>query len=374
MKHAFLGLFSAILITFSTQTTQADTRQFSSEAHDFRVEVLTNALANPWGMAFLPDGRILITEKNSRLRLFANGQLSDPLSGLPDIAVVGQGGLLDVAVDPDFSDNRMVYLSYSEPGDGGYGTAVLRGRLGERGLSDTEVIFRQNRKTSSGRHFGSRFTFARDKTLFITLGDRADRPSAQDPFDHSGSVLRINRDGSIPSDNPFVDGNDALPEIWSIGHRNVQGADLHPDTGELWTIEHGARGGDEVNLPKAGKNYGWPVISYGRHYSGAKIGVGVAQEGMEQPLHYWDPSIAPAGSSFYDGDLFPEWRGNLFVSALKFQLLSRLELNGEKVVREERLLEGEYGRIRDVETGPDGALYLLTNDGDGLLLRLSPAK
>ncbi|MEM8838864.1 MAG: PQQ-dependent sugar dehydrogenase, partial [Pseudomonadota bacterium] len=357
MKYAFLGLFSAILITVSTQTAHADTRQFSSDAHDFRVEVLTNALANPWGMAFLPDGRILITEKSGRLRLFANGQLSDPLSGLPDIAAVGQGGLLDVAVDPDFNDNQMVYISYSEPGDGGYGTAVLRGRLGERGLSDTEVIFQQNRKTSSGRHFGSRFTFARDQTLFITLGDRADRPSAQDPFDHSGSVVRINRDGSIPSDNPFVDGKDALPEIWSIGHRNVQGADLHPDTGELWTIEHGARGGDEVNLPEAGKNYGWPVISYGRHYSGAKIGVGVAQEGMEQPVHYWDPSIAPAGSSFYDGDLFPEWRGNLFVSALKFQLLARLEFDGEKVVREERLLEGEYGRIRDVETGPDGALY-----------------
>jgi glucose/arabinose dehydrogenase len=274
------------------------------------VEV-ASGLAHPWGIAFLPDGRALVTEREGRLRLMERGgRLSEPLKGLPKLAAAGQGGLLDVAIDPDFAQNRMVYLSFSEAGTGGAGTAVARGRLGEAGLENTELIYRQEPKVRGGNHFGSRLAFAPDRTLYVTQGDRfAYRKEAQNLDSLIGKVVRINRDGSIPAGNPFAQGG-GRPEIWSYGHRNMQGAAIEPSTGRLWTHEHGARGGDEINRPDAGKNYGWPVISYGVDYSGARIGVGTRAPGMEQPVFYWDPSIAPSGMMFYTGDAFPDWKGS----------------------------------------------------------------
>lgn len=340
------------------------------------VEVVASGFEHPWGMAFLPDGRILVTERSGRLRLVSDGAVSAPLDGLPDVDVNGQGGLLDVALHPDFSENGLVYLSHVAPGGGG--TAVTRARLEAGGenprLSDTETVFSMNNKTRGSRHFGSRLAFADDGTLFFTIGDRGERPRAQDPSDHAGSVLRIRDDGSIPEDNPDVFGQDAAPEIWSIGHRNPQSAAIHPETRKLWVVEHGARGGDEINVPEKGRNYGWPVISYGVHYSGGRIGVGTEAPGMEQPIHYWDPSIAPSGMAFYTGSRFPGWQGNLFVGALKDRHLERLELDGETVVHSERLLRGLNARIRDVRDGPDGALYVLTDAPDGALLRITPAQ
>lgn len=361
---AFILLPTASLIT-------AQAKDFKSEDHAFKVDVVAENLDEPWGFAFLPDGKILVTEKEGRLRIINGAEVSQPLKGVPDVVDSGQGGLLDVAVDPDFATNGHIYLTFSEPGKGGAGTAVARAKLGKGELENTEVIFSQNKKSRGGRHFGSRIAFAPDGTLFFTIGDRGDRPRAQDPFDHAGSVLRINKDGSIPKDNPFADAKKALPEIWSIGHRNAQGIDVHPVTGEVWTVSHGARGGDEINKPEAAKNYGWPVISYGRHYSGGKIGEGTEKEGLEQPLFYWDPSIAPSSMTFYSGDLFPKWKGDMFVGALAGELVSRIKMDGDKITGEERLLEDEYGRIRRIKEGPDGALYAITDDGE--LLRISPA-
>jgi glucose/arabinose dehydrogenase len=326
-------------------------------------------------MAFLPDGALLVTERSGQLRIVRDGEVSDPIAGVPEVRDRGQGGLLDVALDPNFATTRLVYLSYSEAGGEGAGTAVARGRLEGARLANTQVIFRQQPKTGGGNHFGSRLVFARDGTLFVTLGERFDyRDEAQNPANHLGKIVRINPDGSVPSDNPFVGrGDGARPEIWSLGHRNVQGAAINPETGALWTDEHGPRGGDEVNIPQAGKNYGWPVIGYGVHYSGAKIGVGTAKPGLEQPVYYWDPSIAPSGMAFYTGDRFAGWRGNLFVGALKYRLLVRLELDGTRVVAEERMLKDLDERIRDVRQGPDGLIYLLTDSDDGRILRLEPA-
>jgi aldose sugar dehydrogenase len=317
---------------------------------------------------------MLVTERPGRLRLLGtDGRLSEPLDGMPEVYARGQGGLLDVALDPRFAENRLVYFSFAEAGDGAAGTAVARGRFGESGLEEVRVIYRQQPKAGGGAHFGSRLVFARDGTLFVTQGDRNAKQPAQDLQSHIGKVVRINTDGSVPRDNPFVGRAGVRPEIWSWGHRNAQGAALNPATGKLWTIEHGARGGDEVNVVEAGKNYGWPVITYGVDYSGAKIGEGTHRQGMEQPIFYWDPSIAPSGAVFYTGDKFPGWRGNLFTGALKDQLLSRLVLDGEKVVREERMLQGMQQRIRDVRQGPDGFLYLLTDESDGRVLRVRPA-
>jgi aldose sugar dehydrogenase len=347
---------------------------FQSQAGSVSVVTVADGLEQPWGLAFLPDGRMLVTEKEGRLRLVgSDGTLSEPLAGVPEVYDGGQGGLLDVALDPDFASNQLVYLSFSEPGDGGAGTAVVRGRLGEGALEDVEVIWRQQPKLDSGQHFGSRLVFLKDGTLIVTLGDRNRRQYIPDMKAQIGKLVRINRDGSIPKDNPFVGNADYSPDIYSLGHRNVQGATLHPDTGELWTVEHGSRGGDEINIPRPGKNYGWPVISYGREYSGEKIGEGTAKPGLEQPVHYWDPSIAPSGMTFYTGDKFPAWKGSLFVGALKFQLLARLEVDGNRIAREERLLEDMGERIRDVVQGPDGYLYLLTDEDDGRILRLEPA-
>ena len=293
------------------------------------ADVVADGLRNPWGLDFLPDGRAIVTERPGQIRLLTDGKLSEPLAGVPKVAARGQGGLLDVAVSPEFRKDRLIFFSFSEPGPGGAGTAVARAQLmaeaGEPRLEDVRTIFSMSKKTGITRHFGSRLVFARDGTLFITTGDRGQGTRAQDMHDHAGAVLRINTDGSVPPDNPSPDGADRLPEIWSKGHRNIQGAALDPATGALWTVEHGAKGGDEINRPEAGKNYGWPVISYGEDYSGAKIGVGVSAPGFEQPVHYWDPSIAPSGMAFYDGSMFPEWKGDLLIGSLKFAYLARLD-------------------------------------------------
>jgi glucose/arabinose dehydrogenase len=343
-------------------------------AQEFVVYTLTDELEHPWGMAFLPDGRILVTERPGRLRLIENNKLHpEPVTGLPRIAASGQGGLLDIALHPEYKDNGWVYLSFSAEGRGGLGTEVVRGKLKGMQLVAVEPIFRVERKSRGGRHFGSRLLFDRKAFLYITLGERGERPRAQDLADHAGSVIRLHDDGTIPNDNPFVGKEGVKPEIYSYGHRNPQGMALHPQSGEIWIHEHGPQGGDEINIIQPGRNYGWPVITYGVNYGwGTKIGEGTHKPGMEQPLYYWDPSIAPSGMTFYDGDKFPQWKGNLFVGALKFKLLVRLELDNAGVVKEHRLLQGEYGRIRDVRTGPDGYLYLLSDENRGRLLRLEP--
>jgi glucose/arabinose dehydrogenase len=346
---------------------------YQSQAGAISVVTVADGLEHPWGLAFLPDGRMLVTERPGRLRLVgADGQVSEPLAGVPEVYENGQGGLLDVALDPDFPANRLVYLSFSEPGGEGGGTAVARGKLGSDRLDNVEIIWRQQPKLDSGHHFGSRLVFLKDGTLIVTLGDRNRREFIPDMKAQIGKLVRINRDGTIPKDNPFV-GNDAYsPDLYSLGHRNAQGATLNPDTGDLWTAEHGARGGDEINVPKPGRNYGWPIISYGREYSGGRIGEGTSKAGLEQPVYYWDPSIAPSGMTFYAGDKFPAWRGSLFVGSLKFGLLVRLQVDGMRIVAEERLLEDMGDRIRAVVQGPDGYLYLLTDEDDGRILRIEP--
>lgn len=349
---------------------------YPSKDYTLRVETVAEGLEYPWGLALLPDGGMIVTEREGRIRLVAaDGRLSDPLAGVPEVYARGQGGMLDIALDPHFGRNNVVYISYAEPGIGGGGTAVARAVLDTANLrlTDLAVIFRQEPKTSGGRHFGSRLVIAGDGNLFITVGERGERDRTQDFTINRGQVVRIGRDGSIPDDNPFVDKPGYRPEVWSYGHRNPQGAALHPTTGRLWIHEHGARGGDEINIPEPGKNYGWPVIAYGRNYFlGTQIGEGTHKRGMEQPIYYWDPSIAPSGMAFYSGDKFPKWKGNLLVGALKFRLVARLELDGPKVVAEERLLESLAERIRDVRQGPDGHIYLLTDSSDGRILRLRP--
>ena len=341
-----------------------------------RAETVARGLEHPWGLAFLPDSRMLVTERPGRLRLVGkDGRISALLAGVPAVQARGQGGLLDVALDPRFGENRLVYLSYAEPGDGGTaGTAVARGRLGETGLEDVRVIYRQRPKVSGSNHFGSRLVFARDGTLFVTQGERyAYRDAAQDLASGLGKIVRIQPDGAVPADNPFVGRAGAQPEIWSYGHRNVQSATRHPETGQLWIVEHGPRGGDELNTPEAGKNYGWPVITYGREYWGPKIGEGTAKPGMEQPLYYWDPVIAPSGLLFYTGDGISDWKGSLLIGSLRPGLLVRVRLEAGRVAREERYLADLGERIRDVRQGPDGHPYLLTDSGDGRILRVMPA-
>ena len=353
------------------------TRSPTPDAVDAPIRATTFAagLERPWGATFLPDGRMLVTERPGRLRIVErDGKLSAPLRGVPPVYASGQGGLLDVALSPSFASDRLVYLSFAEPGDGGAGTAVARGRLGDAALDDVQVIWRQTPKVNGSNHWGSRLAFAPDGRLFVTTGDRfAHRERAQDLSTTLGKVIRIEADGRIPADNPFAKRNGARPEIWSYGHRNLQGAAIEPSTGRLWTLEHGARGGDELNHPEAGRNYGWPVITYGVDYSGAKIGEGSAKPGMEQPVYYWDPVIAPSGAVFYTGDRYPGWRGSLFVGSLTPGGLVRLALDGDRVTREERYL-GNVGRVRDVVQGPDGLLYLLIDASDGRILRLDPAR
>jgi glucose/arabinose dehydrogenase len=340
-----------------------------------RVTTVAQGLQHPWGLAFLPGGRMLVTERPGRLRLVGrDGQLSEPLAGVPAVLARGQGGLLDVSLSPSFARDRLVYLSFAEPGGPGGSTAVARGRLGERGLEETQVIWRQEPKVNGYNHWGSRLVWRPDGTLFVTLGDRYHHPElAQDLSTTIGKIVRINADGSAPRDNPFVGRSNARPEIWSYGHRNVQAATLDA-AGQLWTVEHGARGGDELNSPQSGRNYGWPVITYGVDYSGARIGVGTAAPGMEQPVYYWDPVIAPSGATFYGGDAFPDWRGDLLIGSLQPGRLVRLRLRDGRVVHEERYVIDRGERIRDVRQGPEGFLYLLTDRPGGRILRVEPVE
>ncbi|VWX63703.1 Aldose sugar dehydrogenase YliI [Burkholderiales bacterium 8X] len=343
-----------------------------------RAEVVASGLEKPWGIGFLPDGRFLVTEKAGRLRIVSSeGRAGPAIGGLPDIASGGQGGLLDVLVDADHARTRTIFFCFSEPGPAGSGnsTALARAELSTDGarLEGMKVIFSQKPKVSSSAHFGCRIVDAKDGTLFMTLGDRFSRKEdAQQLGNHIGKLVRIRKDGSIPPDNPFVGKPGALPEIWSYGHRNGQGATLSPD-GKLWMTEHGPQGGDEINIPQPGKNYGWPTITYGENYGGGKIGEGItARQGLEQPLHYWVPSIAPSGMAFVTSDRYPGWKGNLFVGSLKFGYLDRIEIKDGKVVAEHKLLADERARIRDVKQGPDGLLYVLTDESNGKLLRLLP--
>ena len=350
----------------------------------FDVVTVAEGLVNPWALEFLPDGRMLVTERPGRLRIVSkDGQLSEPVAGLPMVDARGQGGLLDVALDPNFAQSRLVYWSYAEPRGGGENnTAVARGTLVDGPaprIDNVQVIFHQTPSMDSGAHFGSRLVWNRDGTLFVTMGDRSATPGrmqAQKMESLIGKIARINADGSIPKDNPFVGKQGVRPEIWSIGHRNIQAATLHPSTGELWEVEHGTRGGDELNIARKGKDYGWPTIAYGIEYRGGAITGGITQkEGMEQPRYYWDPVIAPSGMTFYTGDLFPAWKGNLFIGGLGSQNLVRLVVDAEgRVSGEERLLRDLRERIRDVVQGPDGALSMVTDSGNGRIIKIVPRK
>ena len=371
MKRLLLA--SLVSLAWLQPSTAADLIQ--TEEVPIAVETLATGLSNPWGVEALPDGAYLVTERPGTLRVIKDGRVTEPFGSLPGLAVGGQGGLLDVALANDFSETGTIYLAYSQAGDGGAGTAIARAKLARDGdsarLDDVDVIFSMPAKSGGGRHFGSRIAVAPDDTLFFSIGDRGDGDRAQDMRDHAGAILRIRPDGSVPADNPYADGGAALPEIWSKGHRNAQGMDIDAATGNLYAVEHGARGGDEINRPQPGLNYGWPVISYGRHYSGRKIGVGTAAEGFEQPIYYWDPSIAPGGMAVYRGTMFPEWDGDFFVTALKGRMLVRLARDDDgNVTHEERLLRGNYGRIRDVREAPDGSLLLVTDESNGALLRI----
>jgi glucose/arabinose dehydrogenase len=346
-----------------------------TEDYAVRVVTLVQGLEHPWSLAFLPDGRMLVTERPGRLRIVgADGKLDpNPVWGLPRVEEFGQGGLLDVALHPKFRENALVYLSFAARGQGGVGTEVVRGRLQGKQLVDVQTVFRAEPKSGGGRHFGSRLVFDRDGLLYVTLGDRGEQDRAQKLDDHAGKIVRLADDGRVPADNPLRGKAGAKPEIFSLGNRNVQGAALNPQTGALWAHEHGPQGGDEVNIIRAGTNYGWPVITYGVNYGiGTKIGEGTEKPGMAQPIWKWVPSIAPSGMAFYEGDKFPKWKGDLFVGALKDRMLVRLKLDGEKIVKEERMLRDTVGRVRDVREGPDGSLYLLTDSSDGALVRLEP--
>ena len=345
-----------------------------SQHHDFRIEVLSEGLEHPWSLAFLPDGRLLVTERPGRLLLLDPRDGSRrQVEGTPEVVAQRQGGLLDVVLHPDFRDNGLVYLSYSARHGDGLSTHVGRGRLREGRLEDFEVLFRAEPGLSSGQHFGSRLLFDRNGYLFITVGDHGARDSAQDRGSHMGSLIRLHDDGRVPADNPFVAQPGARPEIYSYGHRNPQGLTLHPQSGALWLHEHGPRGGDEINLPEAGLNHGWPVTTHGREYHGPRIGPAPPQPGFAAPIHHWTPSIAPSGMAFYQGEAFPGWTGDLFVGALAHRHLQRLRFEGGELVQQERLLEAQGLRIRDVRSGPDGYLYLLPDEDPASLLRLVPA-
>jgi glucose/arabinose dehydrogenase len=360
-------------------SSPAAAQTYPSSAGPLSVETVARGLSHPWSLAFLPDGTMLVTERSGRMRIVSrDGALSAPLGGVPKVFASSQGGLFDVILDRAFAENRTVYFTYAEPVRGGARTALARARLDTEGpprLSDVSVIFRQDGPLSSGNHFGGRIAQAADGNLFVTLGEHfSTRDQAQNLANDLGKIVRIAPDGSVPKDNPFAGRAGARAEIWSYGHRNPQGLVFRPGTGELWEHEHGPRGGDEVNIIRKGANYGWPVIGYGIDYSGAKIHESTHRAGMEQPVKYWVPSIAPSGMAFYEGALFPSWRGSLFVGALAGQMLVRLSLDSEKITGEERLLRGLTERIRDVRNGPDGALYLLTDNTAGRVLRLVPAK
>jgi aldose sugar dehydrogenase len=368
VRRTFARLLAAAAVT-SLITSPAS-------AQALKPVVVASGLQNPWGLAFLPDGRMLVTERPGRMRIAgADGKLGEPLAGLPPVDAGGQGGLLDVVLDPKFADNRLVYWSYSEAAQAperGNSTAVARGRLDGNRITDVQVIFRQQPKVESRHHFGSRLVFARDGRLFITLGDRFSRMDDAQTLDtHHGKVVRIEPDGKVPADNPFVGRAGVKPEVWSYGHRNIQGAALHPATGELWITEHGPQGGDELNIAEPGRNYGWPVITYGRNYgSGTVIGQGTERADVVPALRTWVPSIAPSGLAFVTSDRYPGWKGSVSTGALRDESLHRLQFDAKRLVQEERLL-GDFGaRIRDVRQGPDGWLYVLTDERDGRIVRL----
>jgi glucose/arabinose dehydrogenase len=377
-----LQLFCIVLLI---QGLPAPAQTVKSEKHDFRVVTLVRGLQNPWALAFLPDGRMLVTEREGRLRVIGKDWRLDPrpVEGLPEIVASGQGGLLDVVLHPQYGKNGWIYWSYNAPDSdrtsGGWGTAMARGKLagdarGQR-MTDVQVLFSMEPKTRAGQHFGGRIAFDQKGFVYLTLGDRGDMPRAQRMDDHAGSVIRLHDDGRVPADNPFVMQAGARPEKFTLGNRNMQGAAMHPRSGELWTHEHGPQGGDEINIMRAGRNYGWPVVTFGVNYGiGTRIGEGTSKPGMEPPLLVWTPSIAPSGMAFYAGDAFPNWRGNLFVGALRDEMLVRLELEADKVVRQERLVKGVIGRIRDVRVGPDGLIYVLTDEREGVVVRLEPVK
>ena len=383
-RKGFYGLVSAAAFAagvFACGPAAAADAVLSTESGQVRLVEVARGLDTPWSMAFLPDGRLLLTERPGRMRLVGtDGTVSAPLAGVPEVHARGQGGLLDVVLSPDFATDRTIVFSFAQPTADGARTAVARAKLDVEGLKldEVKVIFAQNEDPSGGHHWGSRLVFDRDGHLFVTLGDRFhSRARAQALDSHIGKIVRIDVDGGVPADNPFAagrtgkDGAKAQPEIWSYGHRNVQGAVLDPLSGELWAHEHGPQGGDELNRVRKGGNHGWPVITYGREYViGTRIGEGTERADVVPPVKQWTPSIAPSGLAFYTGEVFPQWKGNLFVGALKFQLLERLVLEDGKVVRAERLDIGS--RVRDVRQGPDGHLWLL-DESDGRVLRLDPA-
>jgi glucose/arabinose dehydrogenase len=364
-------LLASILMAMAGSSLAAD-NVIDTKEGSIKVETVASGLDHPWGLAFLPDGRMLVTERPGELRIVAkDGSKSEPLKGVPEVFAQGQGGLLDVKLDPHFADNDLVYLSYAEPGEGGAGTAVARGKLGEGSIDDVEVIFRQHPKVSGGNHFGSRLAFAPDGKLFVTLGERFTFETAQELGNHLGKVVRINPDGSVPGDNPFVEKKGAMPEIWSYGHRNPQGAAINPKTGKLWEAEFGPMGGDELNIPEPGRNYGWPVVSWGKHYDGRSIPEPTTHPEFADAIYHWNPVISPSGITFYTADQIPGWNGNLLLAGLSSEAIVRLTLDGDKVTAEERI--PMRVRIRDVAQGPDGAVYALTDESDGKILKLTLA-
>lgn len=370
-----MRLFAILIVLCFRPALAQPERLLSTEAGPVRVETVAQGFEHPWGLGFLPDGRMLVTERAGRLRVVSpEGRVSAPVAGVPAVVARGQGGLLDVALAPDFASSRLVFLAYAEVGPNDTaGTSVARGRLNAAGtaLEAVSVIFRQHPKVDGPNHWGARLVFRGDGTLFVTLGDRYKFDPAQDPASHLGKIVRINPDGSIPRDNPFVGRPRILPEIWSLGHRNIQGAALHPRTGALWIAEMGPRGGDELNQPQAGKNYGWPLVSWGTHYNLASIPEPTTRPDLTGSVHHWVPSIAPSGMAIYTGDLFPAWRDSVLIGALRGAAIARVTLRDGAFVAEERIAMGT--RIRDVRQGPDGAVYLLTDEDRGRLLRLSPA-
>ena len=375
MKRVSFHFAAALALFGAVSANAADT--VKTQDLTVRVDKLADGLQHPWAVEVMPDGAYLVTERPGRMRIVRDGEVSDPIGGVPKVSARGQGGLMDLALAPDFATSRKLYFTAAIANGRGSGTEAFSATLSadEKTLDAVTPVFTMRRFTPGNIQYGSRIAISGDGSLFISVGDRGDRDRSQDWQDDAGSIIHINSDGSIPADNPFRDGGKALPEIWSKGHRNPQGITFDARDGKLYTVEHGARGGDEINQPEAGKNYGWPIITYGRDYSGAEIGEGTAKEGLEQPLHYWDPSIAPGALAVYRGAMFPEWDGNFLVAALKFQLLSRMQRDdGGAFVAEERMFEGEYGRIRDVVVAPDGALLMVTDEDNGALLRVSRAQ
>lgn len=382
MKKLTMILFFAFLLTFieCAQENNNDFRRkidennnnyISSEKLNYKVDTIATGLQNPWGLTFLPNDDLLVTERDGEIRIIRDNKLLDnKISGVPEVYAKGQGGLFEIILHPDYESNGWLYISYAAPGKGGGNTAIMRAKLGGFNLIHKEVIFQAEPFLKGGNHFGGRMEFDREGYLYLSVGERGNRKNAQTLKNHSGKIHRLHDDGSIPDDNPFVNTSGAMHEIYTYGNRNPQGMAIHPETGEIWTHEHGPMGGDEINIIKAGTNYGWPEATYGKNYSGTTITEFTSKKGMADPLHYWVPSIAPCGMSFVTGDLYKNWNGNLLVGSLKFQYVARLELDGETVVHEERLVEN-LGRIRAITQGPDGYIYIST-ESPGMVVRLVP--